>query len=79
MEYSFVDDFTKDETVASGEDASINADFVLDLRGWYPISDQLENVETVLQTWNKGIFYCISVLDYWIPYKRFVWSIKPNS
>lgn len=27
------DDFTKDETVASGEDASINADFVLDLRG----------------------------------------------
>ena len=30
---SLVDDFTKDETVASGEDASINADFVLDLRG----------------------------------------------
>ena len=54
--YSLVDDFTKDETVASGEDASINADFVLDLRGWYSIGDWLENVETVLQTWNKWIF-----------------------
>jgi hypothetical protein len=26
------DDFTKDETVASGEDTSIKADFVLDLK-----------------------------------------------
>ena len=29
---TFLDDFTKDETVASGEDASIKADFVLDLK-----------------------------------------------
>ena len=28
----FLDDFTKDETVASGEDASIKADFVMDLK-----------------------------------------------
>ena len=28
----FSDDFTKDETVASGEDASIKADFVMDLK-----------------------------------------------
>ena len=32
MFLSFLDDFTKDETVASGDDASIKADFVLDLK-----------------------------------------------
>jgi len=29
---SVLDDFTKDETVASGEETSMKADYVLDLR-----------------------------------------------
>ena len=30
--FYILDDFTKDETVASGEDASMKADYVLDLQ-----------------------------------------------
>ena len=30
--FRFLDEFTKDETVASGEDTSMKADFILDLR-----------------------------------------------
>ena len=52
----FADDFTKDETVASGEDASINADFVVDL-SWYPVGKRSENAKIVLWTLNKWIFY----------------------